>query len=360
MKDEQAENIPADDDDLQQPQEVATRDAQPRPDADAEPVEDEQLSELMATPTDQAAPERTSPAPADAAPTEPAPTEAPQADPAPTEPAPVRPKVDLEQQAIEAAAQAVAEGERAVEAAEAALAEVTPPPEVTPQPLAAPRNQREVVLRVLLVVNVIAMIVVALMPAPAADSTAAAEPAAIEPPTSAPPAPAETPRAEPTVNEPWNQALRASERREWGAAVTILEGYLASRPEMPPSERLSVLSALSFYSSRDKDFTRSRRYAQQAQALEQSHSLPADLVEEAAAAVEISDQESLRRIWARFLLQERQIPSWLYHHVAQAYLELGDSYRQDASAGARAARARELQAAAEQVRLEAVERREKR
>jgi hypothetical protein len=35
----------------------------------------------------------------------------------------------------------------------------------------------------------------------------------------------------------------------------------------------------------------------------------------------------LRRVWARFLLQQRQVPSSLYKHVAEAYLQLGDSYR---------------------------------
>ena len=77
---------------------------------------------------------------------------------------------------------------------------------------------------------------------------------------------------------------------------------------------------------------------------------------DAAAALQEGDQETLRRVWARFLLQQRQVPSYLYHHVAQAYLELGDSYRQDADAGARAARQKELKDAAAQLRGEAVSR----
>ncbi|MGC6489335.1 MAG: hypothetical protein ACON4Z_16935 [Planctomycetota bacterium] len=333
MTDDKAENISADRDESLQQEDVVSRDPNaeaPAPETAASGAEDQQLSELMA-------------APADASPS--APEGAPE------------PKVDLEQQAIEAAAQAVAEGERALAAAEAALQETAPAtPAAAPAPAA--RNHRELVLRVLLAVNVVAMIVVALLPAPAADPAPSAAPVGAE--AARPVAPTTPQPAAPAMNEPWNQALRASERREWGAAVSILERYLDARQEMPPSERLSVLSALSFYASRDQDFARSRRYSQQAQALEQSHSLPADLVKEAAAAVELGDQESLRRIWARFLLQQRQIPSWLYHHVAQAYLELGDSYREDAAAGARSARLEALEAAAAQVRAEALEREDKR
>jgi len=346
VTDDKAENIPAENDDAPQPEVVVNRDPDVATEAADAAVEDEQLDELMASHGEASAAE----APTGGDPV----VEAAQS----TAPAP---KVDLEQQAIEAAAAAVAEGERAIAATEAALADAEPPTQAPASPLPRTgRDHRELVLRVLLAVNVVAMIVVAMLPAPAAGPAAVAAPTTTEAPAPTSPTPVTPSPVTPSMNEPWNQALRASERREWSAAVTILEGYLDSRPEMPPSERLSVLSALSFYASRDKDFARSRRYSQQAQALEQSHSLPADLVKEAAAAVELGDQESLRRIWARFLLQQRQIPSWLYQHVAQAYLELGNSYREDAAAGARAARAHALQQAAERVRAEALEREEKR
>ena len=48
--------------------------------------------------------------------------------------------------------------------------------------------------------------------------------------------------------------------------------------------------------------------------------------------------------------------TWLYQHVAQAYLELGDSYRQDADEAERRARREELEQAAERLRAEALER----
>ena len=58
--------------------------------------------------------------------------------------------------------------------------------------------------------------------------------------------------------------------------------------------------------------------------------------------MESGDQESLRQVWARFLLQQRQIPSSLYQSVAEAYLQLGDSYRVQANQEAEAARLAEL------------------
>lgn len=302
--------------------------ASPEGQADAPAADEQKLTELMAEPAADA--EKQGDAPA----------------------------ADLEQQALAAAEQALAQGEQALAEAEGELAKQQPKARPQAQPARAPvqGSRRELVLRALLAVNVVAMVVVALMPGPTEQAAPAPQTptATTEPATPATPEPA-TPTS--TVNEPWNQALRASERHEWATAVQLLEGYLEDRGEtIPSSERLSVLSALSFYASRDKDFDRSRRYTQMAQALEQSHSLPDDLVKEAAAALQAGDQETLRRVWARFLLQQRQVPSYLYHHVAQAYLELGDSYRQDADAGARAARDKELREAAAQLKREAVSR----
>ncbi|MCK5943629.1 MAG: hypothetical protein KAI24_16725 [Planctomycetes bacterium] len=268
------------------------------------------------------------------------------ADPAaPAEPKPKKPAVDLEAEALRAAEQALKQGEQVLAEANAQLQQ----PAASPQAKPAAGGRRELALRMLLAVNVLAMVVVAMLPSPA-DSTPPVGPEVGKTETVSKPKP-----QAPTMSEPWNRALRASERRDFASAVAILEAYLDDKPRMAPSERLSVLSALSFYSARDKDFAKSRLYTQKAQALEQSHSLPEDLVKEAAAALETGDQESLRRIWARFLLQQRQIPSWLYQHVAQAYLELGDSYRKDADAAERMARERELEEAAARLRAEAFE-----
>jgi hypothetical protein len=72
---------------------------------------------------------------------------------------------DLDQQALRAAEQALAEGERALANARAQL---------QPTPVAAPANgRRELLLRLLLAVNVLAMVVVALLPAPGGSTTTA-------------------------------------------------------------------------------------------------------------------------------------------------------------------------------------------
>ena len=255
----------------------------------------------------------------------------------------------MEQEALAAAEQAVTDGNAAVLEAEQSLAQASPAS-------TAPRGARnELVLRVLLAVNVVAMIVVALLPDPSPEAVTDGDDKA---PVSST-AQADLTSA-PAVNEPWNRALRASEQRDWSTAVTILDEYLNDRAEMVPSERLSVLSALSYYASQDRDFAASRRYAQQAQALKQSHFLPDDLVKEAEAARASGDQAALRRVLARFLLQQDEVPSHLYPHLVQSYLELGDSYREDAAAGARAARTRQMQAAAARLRAEALSREEKR
>lgn len=251
---------------------------------------------------------------------------------------------DLEAEALRAAEQALAQGEAALADAQKELDRAAP----KPQPQPAPSSGRELALRLLLAVNVLAMVIVALLPTP----NSGAQP--VEPV-----APQHTGTATDTVaqprryNEPWNRALDAADRRDFAGAVAILEGYLADNPRMAPSQQLSTYMALSHYAARNGDIARSEEFSRRANALEQSHSLPEDLVAEAEAAMASGDQASLRRIWAQFLLQQRQIPSWLSKHVAEAYLQLGDSYRQDADDAGERARRDELQRAAEKLRAEA-------
>lgn len=256
---------------------------------------------------------------------------------------PGKASVDLEADAMRAAEQAVAEGEKALAEANAQLREVA-----QAQTGAKPKSRfdREFLLRSLLAVNVLAMVVVAMLPSPTK----------VEPKPETPVVTDQQPKGPPVrqMSEPVNRALQASENRDFASAVAILEAYLNDNPRMHSAERLSVLTALSLYASRNNDFAKSQKYGQQAQALEQSHSLPEDLVHMAEAAVKNGDQESLRRIWARFLLQQRQIPTWLYQHVAEAYLQLGDSYRKDADRAAELARRKELDEAAARLRSEAI------
>ncbi|HEX6812173.1 MAG TPA: hypothetical protein VF384_11160 [Planctomycetota bacterium] len=246
---------------------------------------------------------------------------------------------DLAGEAIAAAEQALVEGERALVDAQTDL---------RADEVGLRRSRRrEWALRVLLAVNVIAMIVVAALPSPSARSAV--------PGSTRTPAAGATGSASSHANftEPYNRALAAAERRDFAQAIAILDQYLTDSPRMLPSQQLSVLMALAHYAARNDDFKQALDYQRRADAIDQGHSLPDDLVSMAQAAAESGDQETLRRVWARFLLQQRQIPSWLYKHVAEAYLQLGDSYRQQANAAEEQARLQELESTAARLREQA-------
>lgn len=260
-----------------------------------------------------------------------------------------RASVDLDAQALRAAEQALAEGQKVLAKAHHEISQTE----------AAPRGNRvrEFVLRMLLVVNVAAMIVVAMLPAPDASKQQTADPSAASQQPTQGPSPVAVGNTRPqgsatNFNDPWNLALVAAERREWSTAIEILEKHLADSPQMAPSQRLSVLMALGYYSSRVGNITASQAYQRKAEAIEQSHQLPEDLVAMAKAAAANGDQESLRRVWARFLLQQRQVPTWLYKHVAEAYLQLGDSYRLEANQAAEQERVRVLEENAARLRAQ--------
>ena len=231
---------------------------------------------------------------------------------------PARHRDSLEDDAVHAAQHAIAVGKKATADTNAQLREVAQAK--SPQSSSA-RVSREFVLRVLLTVNVLALIVVLLVPAPISayllgdKSTGTAA----------------------QSNEPMNRAMHAAENRDFVSAVAILEAYLQGEPPMNAAQKLSFMTAISHYASRNNDFVKARVYAQQAQAIEQGHSLSEDLLQAAEAAVKSGDQASLRRIWEAALLQQQQIPTWLYQHVAQAYLQLADGNQLDGGMAAEAA-----------------------
>jgi hypothetical protein len=259
---------------------------------------------------------------------------------------------DLDREALHAAERALADGERALAAARAQL---QPGERATATAAKSAGSGRELALRALLALNVVAMVVVAMLP-PSPGLVRTPEPATTAAPQ--PPAPKSTAELQ-RFNDPFNQALAAADRGNHAEAIATLERYLADNPRLLPSQRLNVLNMLAHYAGLASDFKKSQEYAQQAAAIGQSHSLPADLVEMAKAAAASGDQETLRRVWARFLLQQRQIPSWLYKHVAEAYLQLGDSYRREADDAAERARVQELEETAARLRAEAIEERNK-
>ena len=159
--------------------------------------------------------------------------------------------------------------------------------------------------------------------------------------------------AQPRNDDRYTQAMVAAADRDYPTAIRLLEQYLVETPRMAPSSQMNVLMALAWYSHRVGNLAAAQDYERRFKALNDSHSLPEDLVAMAQAAAKSGDQESLRRVWARFLLQQRQVPSSLYKHVAEAYLQLGDSYRNQANEAGEQERVRQLEETAMRLREQA-------
>jgi len=259
------------------------------------------------------------------------------------------PAQDLEGQALAAAREAeaaIAEGQRAIQQAHEALRQ----PEQVASPEPRYSRTRELVLRSLLAVNLAAMIIVVSMPAP---SRSGDEPATGPGTESSPPAQDPAPM-QPRIDDPVIRAFAAADRHDYRTAIRLLDEHLIATPRMAAGRKANVLLALEHYATQVADFGAAQEYQRRAEALRRSHSLPEDLVQMALEAEKNGDVESMRRHYARLLLQQRQIPSSLYRHVAEAYLKLGDSYRQEAEQSAAEARRRELEQMREQLRRQAI------
>jgi hypothetical protein len=249
---------------------------------------------------------------------------------------------DLERKALAAAEAAIAEGQRALDLARAQLREAPPAP--------APKKRRkhELLLRALLLVNLAAMIAVAALPQPARKSDAPPSPVEVPPPPAHDPV-VETPR----LDDPVVRAFAAADKHDYRGAIALLEQVLADSPRLDPAKKTNVLLALEHYASQLGDIPRAQEYQRRTEALRSSHSLPEDLIQMAQEAEKNGDVESMRRSYARLLLQQRQIPSALYRHVAEAYLKLGDSYRQEAEQADARAQQADLQQLREKLRQQA-------
>jgi tetratricopeptide (TPR) repeat protein len=255
-----------------------------------------------------------------------------------SEAAKAAPLPDLDQAAQAAAEQAIAESELALDEAAAELETVAQPAP------ARPSRARELTLRILLGVNLLAMVVVALLPSTAASPTTAtattsqADDAVTHEPA-APTAPVQTP----TLDDPVIRAFAAADTHDYRTAIALLEQHLAETPRLEPARKANILLALQHYAAQIGDFGKSQEFQRKVEALRNSHSMPEDLIAMAAEAEKAGDIEAMRQHYARLLLQQRQIPSSLYRHVAEAYLKLGDSYRTEAEKAARASRQQELE-----------------
>lgn len=285
-----------------------------------------------------------------------------------------KPSTDLERNALRAAEEALAEGARVLAEAENALR--SQKAGSAPKPQAAPLSRtRERVLRALIGLNIVGMIVLVLLPSPTGDVAqqidvvpqqqtpvdphAAVEPVAHEQPQ-VPHVAGEPQNATPepvvqapNLRDPVLRAFALAESRDYKAAIALLEQHLEQSPRLDAGKKANVLLALEHYAAQIGDYAKAQDYQRKLEALRGSHSLPEDLVHMAQEAERNGDIESMRRHYARLLLQQRQIPSTLYRHVAEAYLKLGDSYRTQAEKGEAAARESQLEKAREQLRKQA-------
>lgn len=258
-----------------------------------------------------------------------------------------KPKPDLEKDALKAAEHALAEGARALEAANGDLR--------ANDTLATARKPgsrtREKVLRVLICGNIVAMVVLVMLPSAHQTSQSFAVD-----PAHATPAPAHDPVVtKPNSADPVLRAFALAETRDYRSAMTLLEQHLAESPRLDAGRKANVLLALEHYATQIGDFTKAQEFQRRTEALRSAHSMPDDLVQMALEAERNGDVESMRRNYARLLLQQKQIPSSLYRHVAEAYLKLGDSYRTEAERGDTAAREKELQQVRANLRKQAAE-----
>ncbi|MCY2957539.1 MAG: hypothetical protein NT107_10925 [Planctomycetota bacterium] len=266
------------------------------------------------------------------------------------------PAPDIERAAIAAAEMALADSQRVLDAAEQEIATSPAPRSLLNRPSPA----RELALRILLGINLAAMIVVVFLPAPspvaapenfASDGQSFVAP---NPATTVIAAPAPVIRT-PSLEDPVIRAFAAADAHDYRTATRLLEEHLLATPRLEPSRKANILLALQHYCAQVGDFAKSQEYQRKVESLRNSHSMPEDLLAMASEAEQAGDIESMRRQYARLLLQQRQVPSSLYRHIAEAYLKLGDSYRIEAETAAQAARREELEAVRLKLRAQALQ-----
>jgi hypothetical protein len=209
--------------------------------------------------------------------------------------------------------------------------------DVLAAPNASPR--REWVWRALLVVNFAVLAAVLALPAKAPTSGAAAPPA-------------EPPRAARNLGFAikeqafYLRALELAGAGKFDDAIAVLDGYLKANPHLVEVEQRLILHALAMFCVRVGRTDDARRYEAAMDQLRVGAQLPHDLLDLASKAEAEGRGADMRRYYARFLLQQEQIPPSLRARIAQAHLKLGDGYRLEAERGAE--RERERERAAEQ------------
>jgi len=131
----------------------------------------------------------------------------------------------------------------------------------------------------------------------------------------------------------WEQAVREAGRGEYPRAIRLLESYLESDQGMTDVEKRLIYNQLAYYLVKDGRVPRAQEYERKSQQIMTRSYLPEDLLNGAHKAAEAGETAAMRSAYARFLLQQKQVPPTLRKFIAEAYLELGNSYRLEAEQG---------------------------
>lgn len=128
-------------------------------------------------------------------------------------------------------------------------------------------------------------------------------------------------------NELWQRSQRQAARGDIDEAITSLKLLLRQEPDLGEVPRRAVWLQLSYYAGlvgREED---AARWLRLSKASHETALVPDELMRLAKEAASARDWAESRRYAARFLLQRGQIGRDAAQQIAEAYLLLGDSYR---------------------------------
>ncbi len=131
----------------------------------------------------------------------------------------------------------------------------------------------------------------------------------------------------------WDLAWKAAEAGDYAQAIELLQRLLVAEPRMAVSLRRTVYLQLAHFYGLAGRYPEMRKYLRLAEAGVHRALIPADLWNLGEEATALGDYANARRYYARFLLQEAQIPEKLKTNVPLCYLRLADGYRNEAMGG---------------------------
>ncbi len=130
------------------------------------------------------------------------------------------------------------------------------------------------------------------------------------------------------------RALELAGEGKFDDAIAVLDGYLKANPDLVEVEQRLIYHAMAMFAVRVGRAADASRYEAAMDRLRVGAQLPQDLLDLAKAAEAEGRGADMRRHYARFLLQHKQVPPSLQARIAEAYLKLGDGYRVEAEQGA--------------------------